>query len=190
MDPYAWALIRRLLPDITADVLVDGLSGLTAVDLVQKLGTRSIRDAVDRTGKGLRLALREDGPFDLVIIMLGTNDLGDDEDPGVIAKSVRTLHEVCHKEGVKTVALSVPANAATIMSERYLRNWTELNSLLCAWANGLDGSKLACFIDTNELVPYALENGLWEPDTLHLSPMGSRTLGEGIAARIAPLFIS
>eukprot|EP00971_Amphidinium_carterae_P332744 6467042-Amphidinium_carterae.1 len=61
-----------------------GLSGLTAEELLAKQGAPAIRDVCGSVGKGLACMLSE-APQDLVLIMLGTNDLGKGTHPEHIA---------------------------------------------------------------------------------------------------------
>ena len=74
--PYAQALTDELAPQIDAAIVMRGLSSLTAQQLASNVGARHVYDGRGRVGQGLGHILKEQGPFDLVIIMAGTNDLG------------------------------------------------------------------------------------------------------------------
>jgi hypothetical protein len=50
-------------------------------------------------------------PYTVVIIMIGTNDLGSDHGVEEIVASVAGLHLICHRKGVTTVGISIPPNA-------------------------------------------------------------------------------
>merc|ERR1719253_877807 len=151
--PYAAALVESLLPSAAADVWVCGLSGLKASELGSKLDAQEIRDVAGRQGKGLRRILAEQGPFDLAIIMAGTNDVGDASmSPESIVTSVRSLHAACHSVGVRTVALSVPPSYASVQSPKqdplYQGRWQKVNQLLGEWARGPGKSEgCALFVD-------------------------------------------
>mmetsp|Transcript_69748 Transcript_69748/g.130244 ORF Transcript_69748/g.130244 Transcript_69748/m.130244 type:complete len:549 (-) Transcript_69748:2-1648(-) len=201
-SPYAPYLMDALELDVSCDVWMAGYSGLTAGRLARDLDAVSIKDITGRTGKGLRRILREDGPFDLVLIIVGTNDLGlqrlkreDSPDTQTILNSIVALHAACHEEGVTTVSLSVPPNRAMSIEkeewQEYRNNWQELNSQLARWSLS-DGhrSGVAAHLDTSFMVPYSDGSPLWEEDGLHLSPHGSRQLGEQIAGRIASVLTS
>ena len=82
-SPYGEALSREL-GDV--DMWVCGLSGLTAVQLFEGVDARLIVDVACRRGQGLGSILEERGPFDLVVIMVGTNDLAMGVAPGVVLR--------------------------------------------------------------------------------------------------------
>ena len=83
-SPYGEALSREL-GDV--DVWVCGLSGLTAVQLSEDVDARLIVDVASRRGQGLGSILEERVPFDLVLIMVGTNDLAMGVAPGMVFHS-------------------------------------------------------------------------------------------------------
>ena len=68
-------MVRLRLGEVEVDIWVCGLSGLTAEELVDGMDDEDIRDSTGRIGRGLQLVLAERGPFDLVLLMAGTNDL-------------------------------------------------------------------------------------------------------------------
>jgi len=198
-SPYGLFLAGALAgSDSVVDVWVCGLSGMTAKELADGLDKPSLRDAVGRTGKGLCRVLMEHGPFDLAVIMVGTNDIGlSPAEPRAIVADIVKLHEACHQEGVCTVALAVPPSGAMREHERYRDRWLEVNREL----RELGGSKVtaggatghvALFVDTGSLVRFEGEDGgcLWERDRLHLSEVGSRALGEGLAPLLAKLIVA
>jgi len=199
--PYARFLVDELRPEVGVEVWSCGLSGLRASSLAQAMDAREIPDCSRRTGKGLRRILRESGPFDLALIMAGTNDLSQKQgnlavslkDPQAIVQSVRELHNACHEEGVPTVALSIPPSRAMSTSlgewERYQKRWMFANGIMKAWARSPEAAAegLAGFIDMNEVLPFREGTDLWEQDGLHFSPAGSRYLGKAIARRVNPI---
>lgn len=207
--PFAAALTECLLPQLQADIWVCGLSSMTAEEMLEEIESSKIRDGVRRIGAGLTRILREQGPFDLVLIMAGTNDLGErhTEVPEIFRR-IRKLHETCHKMGVQTVALSVPPCGGVLESRTHRKRWKALNSTLLDWTNDCaalpdwtrsgDGSHsakgVALFVDVERYVPFTeddLHDGgeLWESDTLHFSRAGSRRLGECLAPLIAPVLL-
>merc|ERR1712039_552926 len=100
--------LEHLVP---VDVWMCGLCGRTAAELARRADCRGIEDEFDRVGKGIQVILTED-PFDLVLIMVGTNDLGMGYQSGDVIKNIKALHQFCHERGVPTVALSLPPNVA------------------------------------------------------------------------------
>ena len=109
-SPYCEALSREL-GDV--DVSVCGLNGLTAVQLSEDVDARLIVDVACRRGQKLGLVLEERRPFDLMLIMAGTNDLAMGVAPGVALHRIQALHAVCQMGGVRTVALRVPQSFFT-----------------------------------------------------------------------------
>lgn len=182
---YALSMVRGLLPEIAADVWVCGLSALTAGEMLDGLDDPDIEDGAGRFGRGLRVLLAEKGPFDLALIMAGTNDLGSKravaED---VAQDIIDLHSVCHSTGIRTVALSVPPNEAVNESRRYRAKWQKTNTILHSWVEKEKNALL--FVNTSDLVPFDIEK-LWEDDGLHFSPEGSERLGAGLAPLVVPL---
>jgi len=128
-----------------AAVTVCGGSGLTACEMLQKSKRMSIFDVCNDEIPGIDYALdnaEEDGfPYDLCIIMVGTNDLGHDYKPHEVFESVVGLHQTCHRHGVPTIAISIPPNSfthgkmsRTTFSESYISKWKEANQLIRDWA--------------------------------------------------------
>mmetsp|Transcript_29133 Transcript_29133/g.53156 ORF Transcript_29133/g.53156 Transcript_29133/m.53156 type:complete len:295 (+) Transcript_29133:134-1018(+) len=195
--PYAPFLMDALMPRVAADVCMCGLSGLTAAQLVSQVDAVTIVDKMEQRGPGLRKILLEKGPFDLVLILVGTNDLAlhenQDLDMGEKVKSIvsniRALHEVCHKEGVSTVSMSIPPNRCMHIMEGpwvvYRKTWEAVNTQLQAWAGkeGLSGG-VVLHLDTSRMVPYDEDSAWWEEDGLHLTPEGSEHLGQAVAYEI------
>lgn len=193
------SLTEHLLPEFAADVWVCGLSALTAEEMTGKLEAREIIDGTGRTGIGLKRILKQMQPFDLALIMAGTNDLGRsmcndlaDIDVSVdrMLDDLCYLHEVCHYQGVRTVAMSVPPNKGALKSKQYRLRWEMLNTKLQNWAESVEG--VALFVDTGALVPFADNDlggrgKLWESDGLHFTSAGSLQLGRGLAPLVAPL---
>lgn len=186
-SPYASSLAQSFGNAISADILANGLSGLTAKQMVQHSDAPKVKDFAGRSGPGLRSLLRDHGPFSLALLMAGTNDLGK-HGPEAICRHVQLLHSICHREGVPTVLLLVPPNKGTSNSPRTRLRWRLLNQLLSDWAQGpgLQEGVLLC-VDTNALMPFDPDNGLWEDDGLHFSPAGSKELGRRLGALLAPL---
>jgi len=177
-SPYGASLCRDLLPAFSADVWVCGLSGLTAAHMAGTLDQPVQSDVVNRKGSGLRTALLRHGPFDLALIMAGTNDL-ETTAPRLIAKSIQEMHMACHREGVRTVALGVPSSAVTTEVKKFIQRRREVNDALRMWADETDA--VAAYVETGDMLPFDDDNGLFEPDGLHFSEMGSEKLGELLA---------
>mmetsp|Transcript_2233 Transcript_2233/g.3826 ORF Transcript_2233/g.3826 Transcript_2233/m.3826 type:complete len:308 (+) Transcript_2233:131-1054(+) len=196
--PYAPFLMDALMPVIAADIAMCGLIGLTAEQLLSQVDAVSIVDKMAQRGPGLRKIILQRGPFDLVLILVGTNDLSlqghkgldMDEKADIIFGHIKALHEVCHDAGVSTVSMSIPPNRCMNIMEGpwvgYRRLWDSVNAKLQSWASAAkDSAKgVALHVDTNRIVPYDEDSAWWEEDGLHLSPEGSAQLGQALAHEI------
>lgn len=188
-EPYARALTEKLADiGMACRISFCGFSGRTAEEMVQT-ASGSLKDIVGLRGKGLIRTLEEDGPFDLVIIMAGTNDLGFGADHSQIIGWLQSLHAMCHERCVPTVSLAPPpapcSGPAREVNRQHLA--AKLKRALQVCRKGVE--RMATIIDPADHVP--MENAkLWDPDGLHFSAAGSRTLGRGLAAvvveRLAP----
>ena len=52
----------------------------------------------------------ESNQFKFAIILGGTNDLAHKLSGEEIFENLKKIHEICHKEGIKTICLSIPEN--------------------------------------------------------------------------------
>lgn len=185
-EPYGRNLAAGLP---RAEVWSCGLSGFSTAQMVHGLGSSYLVDVAGRRGQGLSHILSRDPQFDLVLILTGTNDLGEPSSrPEDIFANIRALHASCFERGVKTVAMSVPPGRG-VMSPSLIDKWLRLNTLIRCWACG-NGSVDArrqpvLFVDTSLLVPQWSD--VWDRDGIHLSAHGSRRLGDGLAPLLAPL---
>lgn len=200
-EPYAEALVSALSPRTLAEAWVCGLSGLTAEEMAKETDAEVLRDCTKRRGKGLRRILKDHGRFDLVIIMAGTNDLGDIEDafdPAEVVDSVGALHEACHEAHVPTVLLTLPSCRAAekeILLEKrrrrfnkQLREWAAGHQQKTAGVGGGEAAGVALVVEAAELLPYSEESGMWEADGLHFTRAGSRRFGTRLAEKLGAYF--
>lgn len=175
-EPYGRAMSESLAAaGVSCEILVCGLSGRKAREMAASQGG-SLVDIVGLHGKGLARILDEDGAFDLVIIMAGTNDMGVPGCHPQIFEDLKQLHSTCHARGVPTAALMPPPAPGHGQARENERR--SLLSLLQK-IRSMPGV-LGC-IDPAELVPPS-NSALWEKDGLHFSPAGSRVLGERLAS--------
>jgi len=151
--PYG-ATLGRLA---SLDTVTLGRSGWTARRMLQACSESGSPDSVTS-------AIDRDGPFALVMLMAGTNDLAYRVPPGEIAATVWRLHQLCHARGCRTLAVGIPgsrgqvgpAAAAAATANRLLRDECR-------------ASDRATYVDC----PLAYgATRFWEPDGLHMSPAG------------------
>eukprot|EP00418_Pyrodinium_bahamense_P050107 CAMPEP_0179179748 /NCGR_PEP_ID=MMETSP0796-20121207/88963_1 /TAXON_ID=73915 /ORGANISM="Pyrodinium bahamense, Strain pbaha01" /LENGTH=342 /DNA_ID=CAMNT_0020883415 /DNA_START=28 /DNA_END=1052 /DNA_ORIENTATION=- len=178
--PYGWALAEALATvgaGTECEVSICGHSGHLAAEMVANLDGERVQDFAMRHGKGLRRILEEqghEGRPELAIIMAGTNDLGVQRPPSAIFEDICRLHTACHAHGIRTVALAPPPAPATLHTPWELARW-QLKGLLASWAASCP--LVAACLDPGDLVPATAASGAWDPDLLHLSPLGSELLG-------------
>jgi len=189
-EPYGLQLAKVLAPELDIEVQCCGLIGLGVEEMAKKLRDPQIEDVRHRVGQGISHILAKQGPFDLAIIMGGTNDLAHGIPLSRIMRALQTLHGACWEAGVPTVAMTVPPNRGVGMRTTYAKNWRDLNGQISNWAAGV--GKLgapASIVDTEKLVPFGSGQKalLWEKDGLHFSPAGSRQLGRGLASHVESL---
>lgn len=184
-EPYARTLCEKLADSgMACKVSFCGFSGRTAEDMVQT-AAGSLSCVVGLRGKGLIRTLEEDGPFDLVLIMAGTNDLGFGATHERLLGWLRRLHRICHERGTPTVCLAPPP--APCAGKPREGDRQRLVALLRRAFQGNDGKVIA--MDPAEYVS-AADAKLWDHDGLHFSQAGSRALGRGLASLVLEWFAS
>jgi len=181
-EPYGRTMVEQIgAAGRSCEVTVCGLNGLTAAEMACAMGSTLV-DVCGIHWKGLARVLKEDGPFDLAIIMAGTNDLPNVVRRQALSQNIRCLHAVCHEHGVPTLALApppIPKMSALWEVERQLlvrRLEAELMALRYT---------VAC-VDPAEIV-HAANASLWDADGLHFSQLGSCALGLGLAKVVVKL---
>jgi len=193
--PYANSLVSTLVHEgISAEVIGCGLCGLTALEMARGLDAPQLQDGFGRVGPGLRSFITEHGPFDLVMIMAGTNDVAAPHSSvQEVLASLKSMHTACWEEGIPTVALSVPESSVTGTTKypQAATKWHAINDALVDWACAEEGElslTSAFFVDSAGLVSFdneACDRGLWDPDSLHFTTAGSRLFGKKLAPIVA-----
>lgn len=198
--PYAKALVASCWKSgVAIEIVGCGACGLTSRNMAQHLCSKGFEDRCNRTCVGLQKLLedesQDEGPFSVVLIMAGTNDVlgAETEDEGPSAKEIlsdiQMLHRACRDRDTPTVALSIPGIGRELSTyQRDLRSW--INEELRGWANGectVGGVKPARFVDCDELLPNNSETvaqGAWEEDGVHFSEEGSALFGAALAPEL------
>lgn len=176
--PYAAALSEALAgAGIRCKVSLQGLSGHTARQMASAIDSSEVKDAKGRSiGRGLGKVIDEDGPFDLCVIMAGTNDLTLLSRSEDIVKDLQRLHGAAHSRGVPTVALAPPSPQRAAQEElaKLLAHWVQTAQPVLTYANA------------EEFAPRSVK-GFWEPDNVHFSPAGSTALGQKLMMHLLPV---
>lgn len=188
-EPYGRTLADCMgKAGIACEVSVCGLSGRTAEEMIAEKDSAIFTDCanVDHTGKGLARILDDEATPDVVMILVGTNDLGfAGYTTGLTASHilarVQQLHSMCHQRGISTIALTPPCQTHGPM--RVMQQ--QLAALLANWVR-TEPQVLALY-DVEKLVPRALSGGFWDPDDIHMSAAGQRMLGQHLAQLLPPL---
>lgn len=189
-EPYGRTMANVLGSlGVACEVSICGLSGLTAETMVLEKNSAAIRDIADcsHVGKGLAKILADEEQLpDLVLILVGTNDIGFVGHSIVTAEQIlhhtQRLHEMCHLVGVPTVALIAPSSF--IPAQRQVQR--QLAALLTKWAHM--EPQVVAQADCEDLAPrQAVAGRFWDPDEIHLSAAGQRAVGERLAHVVAPL---
>jgi len=176
-SPYGAALQEALCSlGFQCEVSICGLSGHSAHRMVEELDSPLCRDMCGKPGKGLAHILDENGPFDLVVLMAGTNDFVPNANLKSIKNEVCKLHDACHIRNVPTVMLAAPCNTQKMQ--------LGLRRILSNWASSQP--EVLAFVDPELVIPRN-KVAYWEPDSVHFSPSGSRALGIHLAPAIAKI---
>lgn len=202
-EPYGKALAPACCKaGFAIEIIGCGACGLSARNMVQHLCSKGFDDHCGRSGVGLQKLLedesQDEGPFSLVLIMAGTNDVlsakaeGEGPSANEILSDIQMLHRACQDRDTATVALSIPGIGGELTTyQRDLHCW--INDELRDWVNSEcppGGCKPLLFIDCDKLLPNNAETraqGAWEDDGVHFSEEGSSRFGEALAQLLLPV---
>ena len=115
--------------------------------------------------------LNKHKPLDLVIILGGTNDLHKHDCDNInLFGSIKGMHVMCHRAGIKTVAITIPDSRYPKQKDE----WKEVNKKIRDYAE--ENSDKVLLFDLARSLPYrTLDEGdqekVWD-DNLHFTPLG------------------
>jgi lysophospholipase L1-like esterase len=188
MVPWGVFLERALnLEGYDATVEVIGNSGLTARELYEKRMHPSIPDITGTMHPGLQYRVKSlPDPPDLVIIMLGTNDLGESSEEPRVFEYMSKLHEVCHQRGIRTVALAAITLGTMVLTGMGKSDMKQNRDALARHISSyeLNNDYVMGHLDPRNLVPREPSLGLWEQDGLHWSDKGQAKFGKAVAGTV------
>lgn len=134
--------------------------------------------------KRLPQILKDDGPYDLVIILGGTNDLASLKEAKQfdLFEKIKSLHKMAHEIGMKTCAVTIPQTAFDVLpiSYEYVEYRESVNNQIRDFAS--NNSAMVCLCDVSLKIPmYGVRNNElashWD-DELHFTPKGYDRMGE------------
>lgn len=172
--------------------LIQSLSNAKSVDVVNR-GVSG--ETTDQMNSRLGLVLDKDGPFDLVIILGGTNDLGFslNKDGEPLFRRLRSLHELALRHSPLSVAVTIPETGYealdqfTALREKRL----QVNNLLKNYVQDYDSKMLLCDLSTKLPRKFLSDEDrrkFWADD-LHFTPAGYDRMGEIIFENIKHRFV-
>lgn len=178
--PYSLALGRLLGVNVTEI----GMSGWTSEQVYANGDGRSNRCTFGELKPGFRVALQR-RRYQLVLIMLGTNDVGYNVPAAVTAESVQKIAADCQRRhGVRVVILTPLFNRFVQNDPSYKARFQVTIDALCAMAKRTNLPVLPC----HKLMPYNERvTGHWAADGLHLTPQGSDYFGSVLARALSDL---
>lgn len=161
--------------------LIQSRSKTASVDIVNR-GVSG--ETTDQMNTRLPLVLDKDGPFDVVIILGGTNDLGMslDKNGEPLFRRLKSLHELAQRHSSLSVAVTVPETGYEIMDGFTVvrEKRFQVNALLKKYVQQC-GSKMLLSDLAEKLPRESLSDGdrrkYWA-DHLHFSPAGYDRMGE------------
>ena len=178
------------------EVIVEGLSGRTTrIDSPERSGTGSIPGAGMNGAAYLPAALSSHMPLDMVIIMLGTNDLRKDRNQSAsdIAESLAKLVSIVKKgEWQQRTTFSVPQvlvicppklNLTTSPYADFFAGSLAKSEELPGILRPMVESAGVLFFDAATVVPFAQG-----PDQIHLTPENHSALAEAVAGEVRKAF--
>lgn len=170
--PYAKSLGDLLdSVNISVEIIQQGVSGERVVpQMVNRLNNR----------------LKRDKPYDWVIILGGTNDLGHGISAEEIFKEgLQPMYEAClNRTGrkIKLAAMTVIQNAFNAPTSEADQNRQLLNTMIRNYVTQSKDQDRICLVDLDQGIPYHSlrdeeKKQLWD-DGLHLKPAGYDLMGK------------
>lgn len=188
--PYGRYLEEALRSDFDTEISVrwKGFPGWTSSSLLQDAGFADFldREKQDRNQLSEKPNQIEEElpPFDLVIVLAGTNDLAHDYSSDEIVESIQGIHQLALDKGcTKTLALGIPPSGWQAQSKDARALATSVNQKLEAWVANQSTTMYKPFpIET-----FDRSSDLWSVDTLHFSEAGYQYMGAALAPTVAEI---
>ena len=183
-------------------VVFKGFPGWTSSSLLREAGFAGV---LDRAGKDRNDVSQENDekdnsrnlrnqqqeqeqlllpPFDLVVVLAGTNDLAHGTSSDSIFESVRGIHELALEKGcTNTIALGIPPSGWQARSEAARLLAASVNQKLDSWAAQEERVQYVPF----PIQAFDRTSDVWAVDGLHFSETGYKFLGTSLAPIVAEI---
>ncbi|KAL8694915.1 MAG: hypothetical protein Q9218_000486 [Villophora microphyllina] len=173
--PYAKQIRERLKEALpTTEVTVD-VSGLSGDRVIDGLFLRRMKGLCDKT---------KDSPYDWIIVLGGTNDLGWCEASEKVYQGLEKVWTIALETGANVLALSVLE--AEYASGDIVKRRNDLNNLIANHSEDrwhyMDLCAAVPFFTMNE----TMRDRIWD-DGLHLTMDGYEMMGEAISTKLVEL---
>ena len=162
--PYSINL-RKIFEDNGLDDVVVDTAGVSG-----ELVVSSMTHRLDRLLKEAKQ------PYDWVIILGGTNDLGTGQKPDKLLPHIFSMHDRAKETGGKTLALALPQfrHELTPDCETYKNDKAKINEGIRQYCE--KSASTTFFVDLWTLLPFGTlsdeEKKLYWVDGLHMTPLG------------------
>jgi len=190
MHPYAESLMDELNKNNSIPIGYDSIS-------CKALGFSGYR-----TSQLEQMMEKNEDSFlkdiDLVLIMSGTNDIGNGNDLMNIMKSLYVIHKCAWDKGISTIAMTIPESRFTNRPGAFSDRRDQMNEMIKTEVS-TKNNKLCHFINISRLIPYqesytSSHNPeklqLWEKDGLHMTAQGYTQFGILLSSLISPIIMN
>ena len=166
-SPYSNTLQNLILEDFKIEenqlnVTAKGVPGQCAINMIKRLNK----------------CLTENNKvtYDLVLILAGTNDIALVKDTQKIIDKIIEMHEICKKNGTKSIAITIPESEK--QNDKAIQKRNKINNAIKAFANenGIDIFDLYDKFKFHSLNKEQKE--LYWNDGLHFTPKGYEHFGQ------------
>jgi lysophospholipase L1-like esterase len=181
-----YSVFHRGMPGWTAQQMLDNMddpnTGLrTAVSMIRT--TQQIQSSSSSSSSSSSASFsveQNSGGVSLVIILVGTNDIGRHMPIDTIYDNIIQLHQMAYECHVpRSIMIGIPPSGYQKRVNDVANNVHDLNQKLQRYAQSLQEDRVS-------YVPFPFDydldanSNLWSPDTLHFSPLGYQRLAQSI----------
>jgi len=154
---YGEMLQERLQDQMGTDVevIVCGVVGSTTKPLLENADRPRFLDCANREVAGLRALLLGQGPFDVVMLLLGQGDLAEGHQAATIVERTLAMHKICFDCDVPTIALGLPVDHRAATLHSFASRHLLVNDILKSWSLGEHESRWTLYVDCSKLMPYS-----------------------------------